>query len=148
MCVVYTMRHRLLKYLRRLEYIDIFKYRYIEFDDEYCCDYSIEVTLNYPDTRYIIEGFKSENHFAQYTDYQISAELTRLERDGVIYIASQDGYKQCIARSTNGPDWENIAITTDKIILTTIGRSSFAYYLHKIKKDPLSVFSLLISLIA
>lgn len=146
------MREKLVTLLRELENENGFKNEYIQFEENYQCDYSVEECLDFPNYRFVIKKL-NDNHFTKgkrfispISSNSISAELKRMEADGLVIIGVQDGIKYVFTKSNKGPDFdEDIKFTTESIILTTKGKSEWSYFLHKTTENPVTT---VISLIA
>ena len=74
-----------------------------------------------------------------YSDTAIRAELVRMESDGLVLIGTQKAVIQGTPNPSNaGPDIENVESTTERVILTTQGKSEIQYFFRKITKEPVT----------
>lgn len=146
----------LINLLRQLEKESGFKAEYMDTDEELNCVYSNEEYLDFPDFRYIIKRFNEENVVERngliipYTQNSIRGELKRMEADGLIMIGTQTGKRWATPVQGNGPDIENVDFTTESVVLTTQGKSNWAYFRQQLNENPitttLSILALLVSI--
>ena len=151
------MRRKLIKLLRTLESKDEFRNEYVEFDEQFGCDYSIDEYLECPDYRFVISELNKNQSVDQNSERgmfpggSIKAELIRMEAEGLVMIGLQEGIKQAFGCAT-GPDFENLKFKTERVVLTTKGKSQWRYFFHKANENPvttsLSLLAVLISIIA
>lgn len=154
------MRTKLIKLLRKLEKESGFKNEYTEFFEEYQCDYSVEEYLDFPSYKFVIKRFNDEHSIKKenglislISSNSITAELKRMEADGLVMIGTQEGIKYARTASNKGPDFDDGAkFTCESIVLTTKGKSGWRYFLHKATENPvttiLSTVAIVISIIA
>ncbi len=153
------MRNKLIALLRSFENESSFKNHYIEFLEEYWCDYSVEEHLDFPDYRFVIKSYNDKYPISRkgityaISSNSISAELRRMEADGLVMIGVQNGIKYATTASNQGPDFdEDITFASESIVLTTKGKSNWKYFLYKVTQDPvalaISIVALVISIFA
>ncbi len=154
------MRTKLVKLLRKLEQESGFKNEYSEYFEEYQCDYSVEEYLDFPSYKFVIKRFNNEysvvreNGLVSLTpSNSITAELKRMEADGLLMIGAQEGIKYAHTASNQGPDFDDgTKFTCESIVLTTKGKSGWRYFVHKATENPvtttLSLLAIVISVIA
>ncbi|MDB4984426.1 MAG: hypothetical protein JWM20_605 [Patescibacteria group bacterium] len=145
------MRRNLIKLLRKLEKESSYKNDYIEFIENYMCNYDVGELLNFPDYRYVIK--KYNELYGETPENGIKAELKRMEADSLVMIEIQNAIKCLTTKSGSGPDFdEGIEFKTESIILTTKGKSNWRYVLHMAMENPitttLSFLAIIISIIA
>jgi hypothetical protein len=147
------MRRKLLKILRGLEKDDGFRSTRLEYDENYACDFLFDDYYDFPNYKFLIKKFnddypsKSKSGVViQSAANGIKAELRRMELDGLVMIGEQKGVSQ--VSSKTGPDFDNVDVKSESVILTTIGRSVWKYYAYEAIKSPLSWVAIIISLIA
>jgi|SRR3989344_1983415 len=154
------MRTKLIKLLRQLENESGFENEYSEFLEDYQCGYSVREYLDFPSYKFVIKKFNNGHSVEEenglislISSNSITAELKRMEADGLIMIGVQEGIKYAHATSNRGPDFDDgIKFTCESIVLTTKGKSDWQYFLHKATENPvntiLSVVAIVISIIA
>ena len=154
------MRNKLIKLLRCLEEESGFKNEYTEFFEQYGCDYSIEEYLDFPDYKFVIKRFNDKHSITKenglispISSNSIRAEIKRMEADGLVMIGTQEGIKYATTATNQGPDFdEGAKFTIESIVLTTKGKSSWRYFIHKATENPittvLSSTAIIISIIS
>lgn len=154
------MRNKLIKLLRELEQENGFKNEYSEYLEEYQCDYSVGEYLDFPDYRFVVKRFNDKHSMTKdngiispISSNGIKAEVKRMEGDGLLMIGVQEGIKNAYSSTNQGPDFDgNFKFTSESIVLTTKGKSSWRYFLHKATENPittiLSSVAIIISIIA
>ena len=153
------MRNKLIKLFKDLEAESSFKNEYSEFVEDYQCNYSVEEFLDFPDYRFVIKKFNDKHSIinkdgliSPISNNSIRAEIKRMEADGLLMIGVQEGIKCATTVSNQGPDFdEAINFTSESIVLTTMGKSGWRYFLYKATENPittiLSLIAIIISLI-
>jgi len=151
------MRDKLIKILRQLENESGFKTEYVEFLQDYICNYFIEEYFDFPNYRFLIKRFndqystRSESGLILLTsENAIRAELKRMELDDLVTIGVQKGIRQARpdGAAFSGPDYENVIVNSESIILTTKGKSKWQYFLYTAVSNPFNVIAIIISILA
>jgi len=140
------MRNKLIELLRKIERENGCKNEYLDFFEVHGCDYNVEEILDFPDYRFIVSKFNKV--YPDTPSNNIKSELKRMELDGLVTINTQVGVRNATTESNTGPDYDtNDEFTTESIILTTMGKSKWKYYLHKMIENPFTVIIAVVSLI-
>lgn len=151
------MRNNLIKLLKELESERFNKNEFLEYSEDYQCDYSIEEYMDFPNYGIIINKYDKKypiyvndgNNLVS-SDNAIKSELKRMEADGLIMIGIQKALRYM--KAPDGPDHEGVKVDTESIILTTKGKSNWKYFLYKATENPvttiLSLIAIVISIIA
>jgi len=144
------MRNKILELLRNLEKECLYKNEYDDFNEQFNCDYKVEEILHFPNFRFVFDKYNqlhSPNELSIPSN-SIKSELKRMELDGLVTIDTQIGIKNATTESNLEPDYdENNEFTTESIILTTMGKSKWKYYYHKMIENPFTVLIAITSLI-
>lgn len=151
------MRKKLLTLLRELESQSGFRNEYTNLDDSLDCTYTMDEYINFPDFRFLLKHLNERNVVTRdgiiipFSTNSVTAELRRMEADGLIMIGTQTGIRYGSVFAGNGPEIENAAFTTESVVLSTQGKSRWRYFEHKFWENPvaatLSLIAIAISII-
>lgn len=140
------MRGKLIKLLRNLENENGIQNDYCDYLEEYQCDYSIEEYLEFPNYKFIITKFWNKYYPA--SESKIKEEIRRMQLDNLVSIDTQEGTKIAYANSKDAPDFdEGFKFTTERILLTTKGKSNWKYFWYKATDNPVTTILSLIAII-
>lgn len=134
--------------------------QYSEYSSDYGCEYDVVEFLDYPNYQTIVKNLQKQYTFSEDDQAifsfrsEVIAELKRMEVDQLILIETQKGHKTATTTSTRYPNFDDqmYEFTTESIILTTKGKSTWKYFLQKAKDNPvnliLSIIAIIISVIS
>jgi hypothetical protein len=143
------MRRDLIRILRDIERIEKCRNHYEDSDEKYCEGQTVYIAeyIDFPNYRFVISKYNEllPSKKDLIASNSIKSELKRMELDGLIAIDLQEGIKN-VTIEPNGPYPEDDRpFKTESIILTTMGKSRFRYYAHKVK---VNLITLIISILA
>jgi hypothetical protein len=154
------VRNKLAKLLRTLEEESGFENKYADNFGEPQCDYEVQEYIDFPNYRLVVERYNEKYPLPKHNgqqpivlDSSIKSELKRMEMDGLIMIGTQQATKYAYTDNRCGPDYdEGTSFTSESIVLTTKGKNSLRYFIHKATENPvttiMSFTAIVISLIA
>lgn len=137
---------------REVEREQQFKNEYEDFDGEFQCFYDVEEFLDFPNYRYLINLFNKKYSVLDENGRQLSvtrnsilAELNRMEADGLVMISTQEGEVYAHPAQHGGGPENGGKIISEKIVLTTKGKSNFEYFLYQLEEQRLAFYALVLS---
>ena len=143
------MRKKIIKILKKAEKIDDPQCFKAKYEKGNVCGKFIGIqTMFFPNVEYVFEQL-CKNHF-QCTRELVEIELKRMYKDGFILLDKQDVIVSADWESDidGNVDMENDPIESEKIILTTRGKSLYSYWKNQVVNEPLALLAFFFSLIS